>query len=80
MDQSITTGQWQIRTEHKPILGEDEQDALVSWLSGSVKGEEGTGGFSGNVARFSAVGTHSAAQRNSVRVLLCFIQIIQYPR
>lgn len=65
MDKSITAGQWQIRTEHRPILGEDEHDALVCWLSGGVKSEEVKGGFWGNMVRYSAAGTHSAAQRSA---------------
>lgn len=34
MDKSIVAGeeQWKIRSNHRPILGEEEHDALVSWL------------------------------------------------
>lgn len=31
-DKSIKAGQWIIRTQHRPILGEDEHEALVDWL------------------------------------------------
>lgn len=33
MDKSIVAGeQWKIRSNHRPILSEEEHDALVSWL------------------------------------------------
>ncbi|CAM9796954.1 unnamed protein product [Pylaiella littoralis] len=40
MDKTIVAGgaQWKIRSNHRPILGEKEHDALVSWLG---DGDEG---------------------------------------
>lgn len=39
MDKSIVAGeQWKIRSNHRPILSEEEHDALVSWL-GDEEGE-----------------------------------------
>lgn len=32
MDKSIVAEQWKIRSNHRPILSEEEHDALVSWL------------------------------------------------
>lgn len=33
MDKSIVAGeQWKVRSNHRPILSEEEHDALVSWL------------------------------------------------
>lgn len=40
MDKSILAGEgtWKIRSNHRPILGEEEHDALVAWL-GAEEGE-----------------------------------------
>lgn len=38
MDKSIQTHGWKIRSNHRPILGEEGHDALVSWL-GDEEGE-----------------------------------------
>lgn len=32
IDKSIVSEQWTIRSQHRPILSEDEHDALVGWL------------------------------------------------
>lgn len=38
MDKSIQTHGWKIRSNHRPILGEEGHDALVFWL-GDEEGE-----------------------------------------
>lgn len=32
MDKSIVVENWIIRSQHRPILSEDEHDAFVEWL------------------------------------------------
>ena len=39
MDKSIVVEKWTIRSQHRPILSEDELDALVVWL-GKGEGEQ----------------------------------------
>lgn len=43
MDKKIVAGegQWKIRSNHRPILGEEEHDALVSWLGDGDRDEGG---------------------------------------
>lgn len=38
MDKSIAAQQWKIRSQHRPILSEEEHEALVCWL-GDTEGD-----------------------------------------